>query len=818
MPEQPAAEIITITLDGEPIEVPKGEWIIKSAEDRGTYIPRFCYHPRMKPVGMCRMCLVEVETVRGRILTTACNTPADADMIVDTQSAVVQKAQEGILEFLLINHPLDCPVCDKGGECPLQDQTMAYGPGESRFVEEKRHFEKPIPLSDLVLMDRERCILCARCTRFSEEVSADPLIEFVGRGNYTQVITFPDQPFASYFSGNTVEICPVGALTAKPYRFKARPWDLESVESVSMVDASGASVSVETSQNEVVRINGIDNDATNHGWLSDKDRFIFQAIHSEERLATPLIRDAGGVLRSTTWGEALDLVAEQLGSVRGDEVAAIGGANNTNEEAFALSKFLRTVVVTPHIDAQVGDAVNPDFLAGVVPRGEISDVDRAHTILLWAGDLKEEFPTLYLRVRHAVSELGAKLVIVHPRRTGLDDVAAEKIGYRPGDGGEVLRRLASKDRKLATARALLTEGPVLAIVGLTGRADDPRLVEAVAAYARDLPGGKILPLARRGNIFGALDMGLAPTLLPGRVSVSSDLGRAELEAHWGPLPLGPGLDTDGILAELETGTLKALVLVGADPVRDGKNPTTARAALGAAEFVVSFDMFLNDSNQHAAVILPVDGFAETEGTITNIEGRVQKVNRVVPGPGQSRELWSVLDELSVRMGGQLGAGDAHAIAKEIAEVAPAYRSFNWDRFEWGPERDGVVMPDGEGEQPLQYIPVDPGLRPAGGRLTLHSGRVLFDGGTRVAHSPALAALVPDAEVHLHPRDASAMALIEGHQVEVIGEHHSLRLALRLDPTLAEGAAYVPANLDSTWVLGVSPAISIEPMLSAEDGD
>jgi len=808
--------MITISIDGESLEVPKGELVIKAAEDNGTYIPRFCYHPRMKPVGMCRMCLVEVETPRGRLLTTSCNLPAADGMEVDTESDVVVKAQEGILEFLLINHPLDCPVCDKGGECPLQDQTLAYGPGESRFVEEKRHFEKPIPLSELVLMDRERCILCARCTRFSEEVSGDPLIEFVGRGNYTQVITFPNEPFASYFSGNTVEICPVGALTAKPYRFKARPWDLEAVESISMVDASGASVSVQTSQNEVVRINGIDNDATNHGWLSDKDRFIFQYIHSEERIRAPMVRGDDGVLRTTSWGEALDLVADQLGSVRGDEVAAIGGANNTNEEAFALGKFLRTVVVTPHIDAQVGDTLNPEFLVGVGPRARIDDIDRADTILVWAGDLKEEFPTLYLRVRHAVTELGAKLVVVHPRRSGLDDVATAKVTYRPGDGGEILRKLGSTDKQLAAARDELATGTVTAIVGLTGRGEDPALAEAVAAYVRDLPGGKILPLARRGNIFGALDMGLAPTLLPGRVAVGSEEGRAALEDHWGPLPEGAGRDTAGILAGLAAGDLRALVLVGADPVRDGRNPDEARAALSAAEFVVSFDLFLNDSNQHAKVILPVDGFAETEGTVTNIEGRVQKVNRIVPGPGQARELWSVLDDLSIRMGGQLGAGDPQGIVKEIATVAPAYRSFSWDRLEWGPDRDGAVMPDGDGVQPLQYVPVNSGLRPSGGRLTLHSGRVLYDGGTRVSQSPALAALTPTPAVYLHPRDASAFALTEGQQVDVIGEHAALRLPLRLDPTLAEGAAYVPANLNSTWVLGVSEVVAVEPIPEAKE--
>ena len=284
------SETVKVIVDGRQIEVPKGELIIKAAQDNGTYIPRFCWHPRMKPVGMCRMCLVEIATPRGRALITACtNTVAD-EMIVDTQSAVVKKAQEGVLEFLLINHPLDCPVCDRGGECPLQDHTIAFGPGESRFVEEKRHFEKPIPISALVDLDRERCILCARCTRFSDEVSGDPLIEFLDRANYTQVNTFPDLPFSSYFSGNTVQICPVGALTARPYRFRARPWDLTAVESTCTQCTSGDRISVQASQNEVLRFLGVDADATNWGWLSDKCRFVHQAISSPERLTVPLIR------------------------------------------------------------------------------------------------------------------------------------------------------------------------------------------------------------------------------------------------------------------------------------------------------------------------------------------------------------------------------------------------------------------------------------------------------------------------------------------------------------------------------------------------
>ena len=366
--------MVGLTIDGVEVEAPAGELLIKAAEDNGVYIPRFCWHPRMNPVGMCRMCLVEIETPRGRMIVPSCVQPVNDGMVAYTESEPAKKAQEGVLEFLLANHPLDCPVCDKGGECPLQDQTMSYGPGESRFVEEKRHFAKPVPISDLVLLDRERCILCARCTRFSDEISGDPLIEFQGRSGHTQVLTFPDEPFNSYFSGNTVQICPVGALTAAPYRFRARPWDLTVGESTGTVHTEGAGISVHVSQNRVLRFLGLDIGATNQGWLSDKERFGFEFIASPERLRTPMIKDGDG-FREAGWGEALDLVAERLRlaiTTRGGEsVAALGGARGTNEDAYALSKFMRVAVGSNHLDAGLGDGLPARFLTGLAGRGLI---------------------------------------------------------------------------------------------------------------------------------------------------------------------------------------------------------------------------------------------------------------------------------------------------------------------------------------------------------------------------------------------------------------------------------------------------------------
>ncbi len=805
-PQQP--EMVTITLNGVETEVRKGQFLIDAAEQAGTYIPRFCYQKRLKPVGLCRMCLVEVEGPRGTALVPSCTQPCDEGMVVDTENAVVHKAQEGVLEFLLLNHPLDCPVCDKGGECPLQDHTVAYGPGESRFVEEKRHYEKPIEISDLILLDRERCILCARCTRFCDEISGDSLIEFVDRGNGTQILTFFDEPFASYFSGNTVQICPVGALTAKPYRFRARPWDLEAIESVSMVDSVGSKVSIQTSQNQVLRIDGVDSDTTNHGWLSDKDRFTHQAIQSEGRLTMPLVRKDGELVEST-WGEALDIVAERLGSVRGDEVAGLGAARSTNEEAYTFAKFLRSVVVTPHIDAQLDDALADEFLAATMDRAEINDLETAKTILVWAGDLKEELPVLYLRVRRAATILGATLVVVHPRKTGLSDVADYAITYRPGEGAGMLRRLKEGAGSFAEARQALESGPVVAIVGRTGGAEDPRLAESVAAFARTLSHATIMPLARRSNVYGALDMGVSASMLPGRVSVHDTEGRTTLEDAWGPLPEGRGKHATEILESLRAGELKALITLGSDPVANHPQPVLASEAVAAPPVVVCLDVFLNATSARADVVLPVAGYGESEGTATNLEGRVQKLNRIVPPPGQARTAWSVLDDLAQRMGGGLGAQSAEAIMKEIATIAPAYAGIGWDLLDWGEGRDGVVLPGPEATQPLQHMPVETSVTATTGRFTLHLGRVLFDNAEVVRHSPSLDMLVQPAVAAFHPRDLAALAVRPGDTVRVAGDYGAVELPVRSDESLAEGTVYVQANMDSSRALGASLIVQVD---------
>ena len=803
------SEMVTITVNGEDRQVEAHQPLIQACLDTGSYVPHFCYHPRMEPVGMCRQCMVEVESPRGTMLVPSCTTHVHDGMVVHTESDTVKKVQEGMLEFLLLNHPLDCPVCDRGGECPLQDQTMACGPGESRFVEEKRHYEKPVSISDLVFLDRERCILCARCVRFSDEISGDPLIEFTFRGAHNQIRTFPDEPFASYFSGNTVQICPVGALTAAPYRFRARPWDLQKAASTCTHCTTGCDISIDSSQNRILRFNGVDNDFTSHGWLSDKCRFGFEFLGSDQRVTTPLVKDADGEFQPASWSDALDLIVERLSSVieadGGGAVAALGGARGTNEDAYALSKFMRVTVGSNHLDAQMDDGLDPQFLAAMAGRGRINDLESAQTILLWGPDLKEENGTLYLRVRRAAQTLGATLIIVHPRQTGLDDRASFKFRYRPGDGAETLRQLAAGEGEFAPARAALNDGPVVALVGRTGLAEDPRLAEAVAGFARDLPQSSVIPLARRSNIYGALDMGVAPTLLPGRVSADDESGREMLAATWGKLPDAVGRGAKGILQGLRDGVIKVLLLMGADPARDVPDGKLAAEALEAAEFVVSFDLFVTESSAAADVILPAAGFTEKDGSVTNLEGRVQKVNQIVAPPGQTRADWSVLDDLARRLGRPLGFGSVEIVAKEIASAAPAYLGVGWSDLE---TEEGVVVPAGDAVQPLQYVPVgglssSGGHQPAGDSFRLHLARTLYDDGVLMRNGLSLHKLAPGGFVAITSNDAGRIGAAEGDTAIVNG----VSLPVRIDDSLADGVAYVPFN--QPGVASVGDALEVD---------
>ncbi|WP_419923879.1 molybdopterin-dependent oxidoreductase [Candidatus Poriferisocius sp.] len=812
--------VVNITVNGQPVEAKPGEWVIAAAERAGVYIPHFCYHPRMESVGMCRMCIVDIDAGRGPALQPSCMVAVSEGMVVDTTSEQTRKAQDGVLEFLLLNHPLDCPVCDKGGECPLQDQTMAYGPGESRFVEEKRHFEKPIPVNDLVYLDRERCILCDRCTRFADDVAGDPLITFQDRGDQTQVNTFPDLPFSSYFSGNTVQICPVGALTAVPYRFKARPWDLTEAES-TYPNPMGDRVVVQASRDQVLRYQGVDSDAVNWGWLTDKDRFAFEALASELRLRSPLVRGTplgrpdpdGSELVETSWHQALDQAADAIRAAvenKGPQsVAVLGGARLTNEDQYAWARLAKGVVGTDNVDAQLDDGLPGGVVLGL-PRATINRAcTPGGTVILMAPDPKEEQGTLYLRLRHAVVNDGVQLIELTPRATGLSHLAAHRLHHRPGEVAAVAAALVGGDidagpvgeaggvsaEFLGAAAAALadrTDRPITVILGRTSLAEAAGpTVEAAAEFMRlakllaagSRPGIAFLPALHRGNVLGALDMGLAPGLLPGRVALGD--GGTALAETWGSVPASSGADARGILRAAADGSIDVLILLGADPLGDFPDRKAAESALDSVGTVIASDLFLHPSAARADIVFPSAGFGERRGTHTNMEGRITRERQVVTSPGTARADWAIASELARRLGADFGFAGPEDVWDEIIRLAPSHQDLSLEAIDH--ETDGVVV----GGTSIVYSPpeaVVPVPNVDSYSLRLVSSRRMYDRGTLVQHSPSLSGLAPDAVLGLNPSDFQRAGVDPGAEVQVISHVGEMSVPVVADPGVPRGTA------------------------------
>ena len=611
---------IKINVNGSEISSKPDQLIIEACEDSGIHIPRFCWHKRMDPVGMCRMCLVEIETPRGKALVPSCTTKVSEDLVVDTESDVVKKAQEGVLEFLLINHPLDCPVCDKAGECPLQDQTMAYGPGESRFVEDKRHFEKPIPISEIILLDRERCILCARCTRFSDEISGDPLIEFIQRGNKTQVNTFPDEPFRSYFSGNTVQICPVGALTSSSYRFKARPWDLKKVSSTSNCSSVGDSVELNVSQNKMLRILGEDNEFTNQGWLSDKGRYNFEYLHSDKRIETPLLVKNSN--KELTINETMELISNEILTSDNPNISFIVGHNSTNEEYYALNKFAENLnkVENENTVSNINFYLSDDYLYNGFfnddySLGEIKDLDSADTIILWAQDIKDNLPTLYLRIKQAVRN-GKKLLIFGHTNTAIKQLSEEYYGENIVTNNFEFNVDLSDIPNLSN---YIDGKNVLAIVGKASPLQNVNPIFQLVKHLDQNSNLKILNCFSKGNTFGALQN----------------------------LDIVKGLNE--FVTEFDSSKKNIVFTVGSNPVNNSIYSHKIKEALIDSDFVVSLDLFKNETTELSDIILPTTTFGEKEGTFTNLEMRTLMQNKILPTPGSALNEWEYWLILSNKM-------------------------------------------------------------------------------------------------------------------------------------------------------------------------
>ncbi len=769
---------VSCVIDGTEITVPKGTLVIRAAELTGIQIPRFCDHPLLDPVGACRQCLVEVEGQRKPL--ASCTITVTDGMVVHTQltSPAADKAQRGVMELLLINHPLDCPVCDKGGECPLQNQAMSNGRADSRFNDVKRTFPKPIPLSSEVLLDRERCVLCARCTRFSQQIAGDPFIELLERGALQQVGIYNNKPFESYFSGNTVQICPVGALTGAAYRFRARPFDLISSASVCEHCASGCAQRTDHRRGKVLRRLAGDDPQVNEEWNCDKGRWAFTYATERDRITTPLIRDDDGVLVLASWSEALAVAARGLSAASGSGVLVGGRA--TLEDAYAYAKFARVVLGTNDIDFRIRptSVEEADFLAARVAGTGVGvtydDLEKAPVVLLVAFEPEEESPIVYLRLRKAARKVGMPVYSIAPFAThALEKMSGRVLRTAPGTEAAVLDALHSADDG-GLAELLRQPGAVI-MVG-ERLAGVPGGLSAAARLADDT-GARLAWVPRRAGERGALDAGALPQLLPGGRPVTDPDAVRQVASVWNvtDLPSSVGRDTAEILAAAGTHALGALVIGGVE-IADLPDPPAALAAIKAAGFVVSLELRGSAVTDLADVVFPVAPVVEKPGTFVNWEGRTRPFDAALhqttasstTGAGMPDQ--RVLHAIAAEMRIPLGLPDAASARAELAGLGV------WD----GASREASPV---ESPEPAQ---------PGPGEAILASWRMLLDSGRLQDGEPHLAGTARAPVVRLSGSTAAEIGAADGDLVTVSTRHGAITLPLEISE-LVDRVVWLPLN-------------------------
>jgi NADH-quinone oxidoreductase subunit G len=760
--------MVTLVIDDVEVAVPKGTLVIRAAELMGVQIPRFCDHPLLDPVGACRQCLVDVEGQRKPM--ASCTTTVSEGMVVRTQytSEAADKAQHGVMELLLINHPLDCPVCDKGGECPLQNQAMSSGRTESRFDKVKRSYPKPIHLSSQVLLDRERCVLCARCTRFSEQIAGDPFISLLERGALQQVGIAPGEAFDSYFSGNTVQICPVGALTGAAYRFRARPFDLVSSPSVCEHCASGCAQRTDHRRGVVLRRLAGDDPEVNEEWNCDKGRWAFTYPRVGDRITTPLVRDENGALRPASWSEAIAVAAAGLSSGR---TGVLVGGRASVEDAYAYSKFARIALGTNDIDfrSRPHSVEEQEFLAAhVAGRRDVSyaDLQAAPMVVLVGFEPEDESPIVFLRLRKAVRKHGLQVVTIAPFASpGSVKLAARLVPTEPG-------------REAAALDGLADELPPEAIILAGERLATSRGALSAAARLAQQTRARLAWIPRRAGDRGALDTGCLPNLLPGGRPVQHARAREQVERIWRTtgLPASPGLN----LSEMFTLGVGALLIGGVDPA-DLPDPHGALAAIESAGFVVSLELRRSSVTDRADVVFPVAPVAEKAGSFLNWEGRVRPFDTAVATSDDSEH--RVLHSLAAAMGIDLGTPDAGTVRAEMARLGS-----------WDGARGSLV----------DYLPTPP-AELSQGRAVLAGWRLLLDAGRLQDGEPYLAGTARPSVVRLSAATAAGIGAGDGDVVTVSTGRGAISLPLVVT-AMPDGVVWLPLNSPGSAVheqLGVT---------------
>jgi NADH-quinone oxidoreductase subunit G len=755
-----AVELITVVIDGFEVSVPKGTLIIRAAEKLGIQIPRFCDHPLLDPVGACRQCLVDVE-INGRAFPkpqASCTIPVEPNMIVKTQltSPVADKAQKGVMELLLGNHPLDCPVCDKGGECPLQNQAMSNGRADARLDGYKRTFEKPISISSSVLLDRERCVLCARCTRFSEQIASDAFITLNERGALQQVGIYENDPFKSYFSGNTVQICPVGALTGASYRFRARPFDLVSTPSACEHCASGCDMRTDVRRGKTLRRLAGDDASVNEEWNCDKGRWAFKYVTALDRLTHPLVRNADGVLVQASWPEALAAAAAGL---KGKRAAVITGGRVTTEDAYGYAKFARIALGTNDIDfrTRVTSDEEGNFLAAHVVGSSATyrDIDVADHVALIAFEPEEESPIVFLRLNKNYKKRGLKVSAVATKQSiAMDKLKAEFVKVAPGAEGSAVATLS------LTAKSLILVGE--------RASESAGLFSAVAALAAKT-GAKIAYIPRRAGERGALEAGALGSLLPGGRPVSDAAARVDIAAAWGvaALPTELGRTTTEIISGLASNQLDAIVVGGVD-AHDLLNSRVALDALKKS-FVVSLEIAPSSITEVADVVLPVAAITEKSGSFLNWEGRARAFDAAVED-SQNRSDVRILSMIADAMGESIMLGTVTAAAREFNQLG------KWDGAR------------------VAFAPVTPvAAKSIGGNdALLTSWRRLLDMGTLQKGEDNLAGTRRPTVAVISAKRATSIGVTSGDQLRVSNAHGSITIPALVED-IHDDAVWLPRN-------------------------
>ena len=760
-------DLITVVIDGFEVSVPKGTLVIRAAEQLGIQIPRFCDHPLLDPVGACRQCLVDIE-INGRAFPkpqASCTIPVEPGMIVKTQltSPVADKAQKGVMELLLINHPLDCPVCDKGGECPLQNQAMSTGRSETRFEGVKRTFEKPINISSQVLLDRERCVLCARCTRFSDQIASDPFITLNERGALQQVGIYEKKPFESYFSGNAVQICPVGALTGASYRFRARPFDLVSTPSACEHCASGCDMRTDVRRGKTLRRLAGDDASVNEEWNCDKGRWAFKYVTAVDRLTHPLVRNEEGVLVQASWPEAIAAAAKGL---KANNSAVLVGGRATLEDAYGYSKFARIALGTNDIDfrSRLSSDEEREFLAAHVVGSTTTyrDIDRADHVVLVGFEPEEESPIVFLRLNKQVRKRALKVTAIASKLSiGVEKLKGEFVKVAPGQEAAALSSLAltTKSIILVGERASESAGVLTAIVALA-----------------DSSGSKIAWIPRRAGERGALEAGAIGNLLPGGRPVADAQARVDIAALWGvpTLPATVGRSSDEIYAAVNSGSIGALIIGGVDPL-DSHNSAAALKALDKA-FVVSLEIAPSEVSERANVVLPVAAITEKSGSFLNWEGRARSFDAAVHDSLNRSDL-RILSMISEEMGADFNLGTVTAAAKEIASLGT-----------WEGVRASMKAVSSSDAPTLN-----------GNQFILTSWRRLLDLGTLQQGEENLAGTARQTVAVISPNRAQAMGITDGDHLKISTSHGSVTLAALVED-IHDDAIWAPRNSRGSQLL------------------